>query len=936
MMKDASKTKKELTAELNDLHARLEAVKKTTKPLPKGYIDIKHCHALLDNISDLAYICDDKGTVLYLNNAFETITGHKPRDFIGKSFAPLFDDENLKKAIDGYQRTLKGESPCFEARFKDSGTLCSYSNTPHRDKDGIILGVLGTARDITSEKRVEEKIKSAFNDLEISIQERTNELSIEIEERKRTEKALKEAKETYEGMFLNSMVGMSRSRLSDGKFLEFNDRLVEMFGYNDREDFEMNTSALKCYANSRARERVLGIIKQFGEANNIETLARRKDGSTFWVQFSGNVDKEEGYLDSVSLDVTERKEAEEKLKGERERLFSILDSFPGFVYLQAPDHSIRFANKRFIDHYGDPADTTCHKLIWDRDQPCEECRTFEVFDTKQPVEWISNHQPRESFYQVYDYPFIDTDGTFLVLELSIDITEQKRAQEERNKSEERYRILIDNMNDGFVIVDKDAAITFINNKICDLVGYSEEEIIGSNATFFVDETNKKIMINQLAKREKGINEAYEIEYTRKDGSRVPTIVSPEPIFDDEGNFSGSFAVVTDITEIKKLSKRIDAMNRCFLAFGTDSTENITSLTRLLGSLMNGTCALYNRIDLGMLCTIAQWQIPPNYDPQDKPEGHICYDVIRKKSDDIFYINDLLETKYAETDKNVKKYNLKSYIGKAVTCNGNHVGSLCVVFTEEFIPSEEDKRYLEIIAVAIGIEEERKLAGEKLAKSRENSRSLSMHLQNMQEQERGRIARDIHDDLGQLLTALDFDLAYISKRLTTDQEDLRKKSAKMSDLIRVCTETVQRIASELRPAMLDNLGLMAAMEWQADEYSAHTGIDCKVNFDSSVKMINKNLSTALFRAFQEALTNAARHANPSVVSVNVKKSSRALTLEVSDDGKGISKEEITSKNSFGLSGIMERFYPFGGNVKINGIKGKGTTISIEVPIGKSYD
>jgi signal transduction histidine kinase len=207
---------------------------------------------------------------------------------------------------------------------------------------------------------------------------------------------------------------------------------------------------------------------------------------------------------------------------------------------------------------------------------------------------------------------------------------------------------------------------------------------------------------------------------------------------------------------------------------------------------------------------------------------------------------------------------------------------------------------------------------------------------MQEQERGRIARDIHDDLGQLLTALDFDLAYVNKRLKADQEDLREKAAKMSELIRVSTETVQRIASELRPALLDNLGLMAAMEWQADEYSAHTGIDCEVNFETSIKVSNKDLSTALFRAFQEALTNAARHANPSKVSINVKKKNGLLTLEVSDDGKGISEKEVTSRHSFGLSGIMERFYPFGGNVKIKGIKDKGTTVSIEVPIGDSHD
>ena len=161
----------------------------------------------------------------------------------------------------------------------------------------------------------------------------------------------------------------------------------------------------------------------------------------------------------------------------------------------------------------------------------------------------------------------------------------------------------------------------------------------------------------------------------------------------------------------------------------------------------------------------------------------------------------------------------------------------------------------------------------------------MHLQSRQEQESGRIARDIHDDLGQLLTAIDFDLAYIAKRLHPEQKELLSKTKKASELAKASIETVQRIASELRPTILDDLGLMAAMEWQAEEYRKHTEINCKVTFDPRIEIDDSDLATALFRAFQEALTNTARYADATRISVSVRMDDSRLVLEIIDNGIG---------------------------------------------------
>jgi CheY-like chemotaxis protein/uncharacterized protein YeeX (DUF496 family) len=160
------------------------------------------------------------------------------------------------------------------------------------------------------------------------------------------------------------------------------------------------------------------------------------------------------------------------------------------------------------------------------------------------------------------------------------------------------------------------------------------------------------------------------------------------------------------------------INQCFLSLEPDFEENVNRLTALCGELLGATCALYNCLDSGMLYSLGQWNTPPGYKPKDKPEGHICYDVISQAKEEIMIFRNLPDTTYAHTDPNVKLYNLKTYIGKAVRCNGEFVGSLCAVFQSDYEPSDADRWMFGIIANAIGSEERRrrskKLLEEKIA------------------------------------------------------------------------------------------------------------------------------------------------------------------------------------------------------------------------------
>jgi signal transduction histidine kinase len=220
--------------------------------------------------------------------------------------------------------------------------------------------------------------------------------------------------------------------------------------------------------------------------------------------------------------------------------------------------------------------------------------------------------------------------------------------------------------------------------------------------------------------------------------------------------------------------------------------------------------------------------------------------------------------------------------------------------------------------------------EKLRRSQDQLRHLASNLQSIREEERKNISREIHDELGQSLTALNIDLTWLGNQLAEDHRSLLDKISSMSKRIDNNIQTVKEIATELRPKVLDDLGLTAAIEWQSQRFQERTGIHCEVTVDPANIVLEQELSTNIFRIFQETLTNITRHANATSVKVHLVKDADRIVLEVIDDGRGIREEDITSPHAIGLLGMRERVYPWNGEVTFRGKKGKGTTVNITIP------
>jgi signal transduction histidine kinase len=227
----------------------------------------------------------------------------------------------------------------------------------------------------------------------------------------------------------------------------------------------------------------------------------------------------------------------------------------------------------------------------------------------------------------------------------------------------------------------------------------------------------------------------------------------------------------------------------------------------------------------------------------------------------------------------------------------------------------------------------KLTEQRLRESEENLRALAARVQSVREEEQIRIAREVHDGLGQALTGLKMDLTWLVGKLQTEQEPLVTKIGSMFLLIDETIHSVRKIASGLRPELLDEAGLAAAIGWHAKDFQQRTGIRCMVDVDSSSDGLDPERSTAVFRVFQEVLTNVARHANATRVDVSMWGDGGRFTLEVRDNGKGIAPGLIRDPKSLGLLGMRERMLPFDGQVEISGNRGKGTRVVVSLPSSK---
>ena len=487
-----------------------------------------------------------------------------------------------------------------------------------------------------------------------------------------------------------------------------------------------------------------------------------------------------------------------------------------------------------------------------------------------------------------------------------DVTKLKLAEERTLKSEKRYKHLLNIMNEGMIQVDNRDRIQFVNDRFCSMVGYNIDELVGCVAyEMLLEGDDHKFMKRRVRERKKeGMKEHFELKLKTKSGKYIWVYIGPSPVEDEKGNIIGSLGILTDITKRKVAEETLRKSENRFrdLFEGSPDAVFVESLKGVVLDANPAACALHDM-------------------PYKKLVGKSFLQLIPKEH----------RPKITASNIDLQQKNPGSFESYSLLKSGKSIPVEIKVNKIDY--GGEPAVILHVRDIS-----ERRKVEEELADSYKQLRSLSAHLQKAKEEESTRIARELHDGLGQVLTALKIDISLLHGKLSnpgalnSGREALSKKTSSMLNMVDSTMTSLRRISANLRPAILDDMGLSAAVEWLTDDFRERTKIHCALKMDVDEEFIDdKEISTTIFRILQEALTNIIKHANASRVKIKLYYEHGMLVLTVKDNGVGISENKKRKFDSFGLLGIKERAASHEGLFNIEGSKSKGSLIVVKIPI-----
>jgi len=709
------------------------------------------------------WISDLQGRLLEVNEALCRMLGYTREELLTLSIADVEADESPADVVNHIAALRQKKFDLFVSRHrrKDGSIIDVEVNSTWLDiGEGQLVGIM---QDITERKRMEEDLRKSRHELEIRVQKRTK----EVREQSRV-------LDSFFKFSITPFVILDK----DFNFIHVNEayakachREVSEFPGHNHFEFYPSDAKAKFEQVVQTKKPYVAVARPFCFLDHPEW------GTSYWDWTLTPILDDTGEVASLVFsleDVTKRKRAEEAIKGERQRFYDVLEMLPAYLVLLTPDYHVPFANRFFRERFGESHSNRCFEYLFGRSEPCEICETYTVLKTMAPHHWEWTGPDRHT-YDVSDFPFIDTDGSTLILEMGIDITERKRAEEALRAAHQYNRGLIEASLDPLVTINREGKVTDVNSATELVTGVLREQLIGSDFSDYFTEPEKA-----------------------KEGYR--TVFSKGTIRDYPLAIRHRSGMITDV-------------------------------------LYHGT--IYR----------------------------------------------------------------------------NEAGEVHGVF-----------------AAARDITE-RKRAEEALKESEKRLRALSSQLLTAQESERKRIAMELHDGIGQMLTAIKFKAENILQEKSTGRGKARTKQKSFEAIIpmvRESVEEVRRMQMDLRPSTLDDLGILATLGWFCREYqNIYSHIHIKKEISLQEDEVSNTLKTVIYRLTQEAMNNVAKHSQADLIHLSLRRMENEIQLVIKDNGMGFDLEEILSsggsKRGLGLSSMRERTELSGGKFLIESTQGKGTTL-----------
>jgi PAS domain S-box-containing protein len=585
-----------------------------------------------------------------------------------------------------------------------------------------------------------------------------------------------------------------------------------------------------------------------------------------------------------------------------QELHLLLDTLQRGILTTDTDGITTYVNQRFCSMLGYHPDEMLGISV------------FEMVDDSH-VDTARAHYQRGLNSHVDDFEVILTrkDGTRIPAEFAFSAILDRSAtvtgviavvtdMSARKNADDAYRLLVDSSVQGLAILQQ-GRVVFCNNALATISGYSCDELRGMSsamveAAVHVDDRARVLSAMKRRLAGKEIEADLEFRFIHKGG--IPRWVETTSI---RTEFNGSPALLITYREATQRHQAEAALHESEERFKASIKHAPVAVAvyRGGGGAVYGNPAYQRMFGIQHRNDIAGRFLIDHVAPQCREDVTELF--MRRTSGEP--VNDEIETTALRLDGTQFPCRI------ALTMLVLSDGPATLAFFFDLTAQKQSEKALE--------------------DSQGKLRNLAVYLLHAREEERKKVAREIHDELGQTLTALKMDLQWIERRLAPRPEHVMEKIRDVVGLADQAIQMVHRIASELRPGVLDDLGLAAAIEWLGKDFSRRNGIPCSVDVTTPESLIGGNSATALFRIVQEALTNVAHHAQASRASIEIWEADRCLTVRVRDDGKGVTEEQSTSPIAFGLIGIRERAQGLRGEMSILGRPGMGTTLTVTIPL-----
>lgn len=892
-----------------------------------------HTLQTLIQASPLAIIALDREFNIRLwNPGAESMFGWKASEMLGQHL-PFVPEAQWPEVRARLAQEMAGEveSALELRRFKKDGSPIDVQlwTAPLKDAKGEIVGVMGMLADITARKRAEEKLRRQAELLDLA----------------------------HDAIIVRDL---------DNRIIFWNSGAEETYGWGQTEVQGQNSyQLLKTEFPQPLKELEAEFFRQDqwqGEQSHTRRDGRRIVVTSRWALQRDKEGKPAAIME-INRDITGQKQAE----AGRARLAAILEATSDMVGTADRKGRVLYINRagRKMLDIGEDEDVS--RLTVNDLQPewgDRFIREHDDAETEGPQVW--NGETTFRTRRGWEIPtsqviIVHKDAAGRVEFFSTiarDITASQQAAQALQEANNRLRTLVQASPLAIIGLDLEGRVISWNPAAERLFGWSQDEIMGQALPTIPKEEEKAFKALRQSNFQGTALLGQEVHRQRRDGSVIEVSLSTAPLHDGAGAVMGNMGIIEDITERKRLeatlrqaSRALKAITECHQALirSTDEMELLHEVCRIIVEVGGYRMAWagYAEADARKsVRPVAQTGFHEGYVEKvnttwaDEERGRGPVGTAIRSGEPTVVRDTLTDPNFDPWRAEAQKRNFRSVLGLPLI----PFGALCIYATEPNAFDDEEISLLLGLAndLAYGImalrgRAEQRRAEEALKESEQELRRLASQLLTIQEKERRRVARELHDELGQALTVLKINLVAIEDKLAPDQQPLRASCEHMLSYIDTVIENVRRLSWDLSPSSLEDLGLSAALGYLADETCRNHGMQSEVVMDEIDHLFAPEIQINIYRIFQESLTNVVKHARASLVSVNVVREDGKVSFTIRDNGRGFNVKQAMSgkvaKKSLGLTAMNERALMARGSLQISSRKGRGATIEFVIPLTK---